>query len=390
MLKRFINLAKLDGCTFFLWGPRQIGKSTLLRNTFSETPIFNLLNSDTYQRLLTRPSLLREEVLALFADKSKKTPKFIIIDEIQKLPQLTDEVHLLIEEHQINFCLCGSSARKLRKVHANMLGGRAIRRELFGLVYPEIEQDFDLTRILNRGILPSHYLNENYSEYLSSYLGDYLKEEIAAEGLVRNLPSFAQFLQAASFSDSEILVYKNVASDCGVSLNTVRSYFEILQDTLIGRFVHAYTKKAKRKVIHAPKFYYFNVALVNILTKRGHVIPGSLGFGKAFENWIFHEVNSFIHYKNKNVEVTYWHLADSGAEVDFIIGDFDVAIEVKSSSNIDNRDLKGLRELEKEHPKKVRRKIVVSCETNARLTDDQIHIIPVKEFLIMLWGNEIF
>lgn len=388
MLTRILNLDKTGSYSFFLWGPRQTGKSTLLKATFPQSLIFNLLNSDTYARFIGRPALLREEILAHFA-LNPSSDKFVIVDEIQKIPKLTDEIHLLIEDHKIRFGLCGSSARKLKQVHANMLGGRAIRLELFGLVYPEISHDFNLVRVINRGILPSHYLSEQQPDLMPGYIGDYLREEIAAEGLVRNLPAFSHFLQAASFSDGEILVYKNIASDCGVSLNTVRSYFEILQDTLIGRTLNAYVARPKRKVIHAPKFYYFNVAIVNYLAKRGQLQKGSTEFGKAFENWLFHELNSYCRYTKKDVDLSYWRLADSGAEVDFIVGDLQVAIEANAVTNVQSRDLKGLRELEREHPKVVAKKIVVCLEENPRLTEDGILILPYKLFLEKLWSHEV-
>lgn len=389
MYKRHINLLNTEGSSFFLWGPRQTGKSTLLKATYPGALSFNLLDSDIFSRFIVRPAQMREEILAYF-HLNPSADKFVVIDEIQKIPALTDEVHLLIENHGIRFCLCGSSARKLRKVHANMLGGRALRLELFGLVYPEFGDEFDLERVINRGILPSHYLNPNYKDFISAYIGDYLKEEIAAEGLVRNLPAFANFLQAASFSDGEILVYKNIASDCGVSLNTVRSYFEILQDTLIGRTLSAYTARAKRKVIHAPKFYYFNVAVTNHLAKRGDVQLGSTEFGKAFENWVFHELTAFIAYEKSPLPLSYWRLADSGVEVDFIIGDLHIAIEVKAKKNIQSPELKGLRTLEKEHPNTLSKRILVCLEPAARKTDDGIWIFPYRDFLIQLWGRKIF
>ena len=372
-----------------MWGPRQTGKSTLLKWLFKDALNFNLLDSDVYSRFLARPAQMREEVIAYF-ERNPNALKLVVIDEIQKIPELLDEVHLLIEDYKIRFCLCGSSARKLKKVHANMLGGRALRRELFGLVYPEYGVDFNLDYVINRGILPAHYLSDQYKDFIKAYVGDYLKEEIAAEGLVRNLPAFAQFLHAASFSDSEILVYKNIASDCGVSLNTVRAYFQILEDTLIGRHLPAYTEHQKRKVIHAPKFYYFNVALVNHLAKRGEVQQGSTEFGKAFENWLFHELNAYNAYENREATLSYWRLADSGIEVDFVINDLDIAIEVKGKKSIQSADLKGLRELKKEHPSRVSKRIVVCLETSMRKTEDGIWILPYQDFLEQLWAKEVF
>lgn len=388
MFQRIAPLPLNPKESFFLWGPRKTGKTFLIKHLYPNIHRIDLLNTDSFAKYSIRPALLREECLARL-ESDPASSKFVLIDEIQKIGQLLDEVHLLIEDHHFVFGMCGSSARKLKRGHANLLGGRAVRYELRGLTFPELENEFDLTRLLNRGYLPSHYLSDNYHKLTDSYINEYLKEEIAAEGLVRNLPLFSDFLRAAAFSDTEIVNYSNIASDCGVSGKTVKEYFQILQDTLIGEFLPAYIRRAKRKVIHSPKFYYFDVALPNLLTRRGELQLGSEMAGKAFENWLFHELKSFIIYKEKNDFLSYWKLADSGREVDFIINDCEAAIEAKGTTRVRPEHLKGLRELKREHPS-VKKLLLVCLEESPRLTDDQILILPYRDFLQSLWQGEIF
>lgn len=388
MLQRIVPLPLNPKESFFLWGPRKTGKTFLIKHLYPNIHRIDLLNTDSFAKYSIRPALLREECLARL-ESDPTSSRFVLIDEIQKIQQLLDEVHLLIEDHHFVFGMCGSSARKLKRGHANLLGGRAVRYELRGLTFPELESKFDLTRLLNRGYLPSHYLSDNYRKLTNSYINEYLKEEIAAEGLVRNLPLFSDFLRAAAFSDTEIVNYSNIASDCGVSGKTVKEYFQILQDTLIGEFLPAYTRRAKRKVIHSPKFYYFDVALPNLLTRRGELQLGSEMAGKAFENWLFHELKSFIVYKEKSDFLSYWKLADSGREVDFIINDCEVAIEVKGVAKVRPDHLKGLRELKKEHPP-VKKLLLICLEESPRLTEDQILILPYRDFLQSLWQGDFF
>lgn len=388
MFQRIAPIPPKPKESFFLWGPRKTGKSFLIKYLYPNSHRIDLLNTDSFAKYSIRPALLREECLAQIK-KNPAAPRFVLIDEVQKIPQLLDEVHLLIEDHHFVFGMCGSSARKLKRGHANLLGGRAVRYELRGLTFPELGNEFDIARLINRGFLPSHYLSNNYLKLIDSYISEYLKEEIAAEGLVRNLPIFSDFLRAAAFSDTEIVNYSNIASDCGVSSKTVKEYFQILQDTLIGEMLPAYIRRPKRKVIHSPKFYYFDVALPNLLTRRGEIQLGSEIAGKAFENWLFHEIKSYIVYKEKGVSLSYWKLADSGCEVDFIINDCEVAIEAKGTARVRPENLRGLRELKNEHPS-VKRRLIVSLEESPRLADDQILILPHRDFLQSLWQGDIF
>ena len=384
MLTRKLILPTQPKESFFLWGPRQSGKSMLLKSRYPEAKWFDLLQTDQYLELRDKPSLLREQLLY---ESQRAKSKFVVIDEIQKVPMLLDEVHWLIENTNYVFGLCGSSARKVRAGHANLLGGRAIRHELYGLVSAEIGADFDLKRMLNQGYLPRHYLSDTHTDLVRSYINDYLKEEIAAEALVRNLPAFSHFLKAASLSDTELVNYASIARECGVSAPAVKEYFQILIDTMLAKFLDAYQKKPTRRVIGASKFYFSDVGVVNHLAKRGNLEPGAELFGKAFENWIFHELSAHSAYSNLHYDLAYWRLA-SGLEVDFIINDMELAIEAKSSAKITSDHLRGLRALAEDHPK-VKRRIVVSLEKQSRRTEDGIELISHKEFVKLLWSNEL-
>lgn len=383
MYSRNLELPASGSETFFLWGPRQTGKSTLLRQTYPEAFWVDLLKSEEYRRYLARPETLREELDSGDVDPRRQ----VVIDEIQKVPALLDEVHWLIENRGFRFALCGSSARKVRRGAANLLGGRALRYELHGLTAAELGDRFDLDRLLNRGYLPRVLDGSRPNAMLEAYIADYLKEEIAAEGLVRNLPTFSGFLDVAALSDGEIVNFSNVARECGVSSQTTKSHFQILEDTLLGRWLPAYRKRPKRRVIGAPKFYFADVGVVNRLARRGELRPASELYGKAFENWVFHELSAFAAYREADLALSYWRLA-SGIEVDFIVGDMRVAIEAKSSERVTSDHLKGLRTLIDDHPG-VARRVVVCREPRARKTADGIEILPVKTFVRRLWEGSI-
>ncbi len=382
MFKRSLDLPTEGQETFFLWGPRQTGKSTLLRKAYPNAFWIDLLKADEFRRYTQNPELLREELAA------KSPTPYVVIDEIQKVPPLLDEVHWLHENREVQFALCGSSARKIKRGHANLLGGRAIRYELHGFTSRDLGKHFDLGRMLSNGYLPRIYLAKRPRRLLSAYVGDYLKEEVAAEGLVRNLPSFSEFLNIAALSDAEMVNFSTVARDCGVSSPTAKAYFEILTDTLLGRWLPAYRKRAKRRVIGAPKFYFHDVGVVNVLAKRGRVEAGSPSYGKAFENWCFHELCAYNSYAERFADVSYWRLP-SGIEVDFVIDDVAIAIEAKSSRKITSDHLKGLRHLATEHPR-LERGIIVCLEPRARRTKDNIEILPARSFAAKLWRGEIF
>ena len=383
MFKRRLVLPKPGTESFFLWGPRQTGKSTLLRQTYSDGRWIDLLKAEEFRRYVARPELLRQEIEAGEAEPGRQ----IVIDEIQKVPALLDEVHWLIENRGLHFALCGSSARKVKRGAANLLGGRATRYELHGLSASELGREFDLDRMLNHGYLPRIYGATRPKRMLDAYVADYLKEEIAAEGLVRSLPSFSDFLDAAALSDAELVNFSSIARECGVSSNTTKSYFQILEDTLIGRWLPAYRKRPKRRVIGSPKFYFHDVGVVNRLARRGELLSGSEIYGKAFENWVFHELSAFVSYQEFDGALSYWRVA-SGIEVDFVLGNMQLAIEAKSSARITRDHLKGLRSLVEDHPH-VGRRIVVCREPRARKTDDGIEILPATTFVRRLWNGEL-
>ncbi|MFA7159534.1 MAG: AAA family ATPase [Kiritimatiellia bacterium] len=382
MYKRILSLDKSSRESCFLWGPRQTGKSTLLKTLFPEARRYDLLLSDVYRRLINNPALLRED-LAAEASNAPSCP--VIIDEVQKIPELMDEIHWLIENSGHRFILCGSSARKIKRKHANLLGGRAVRYELCPLVYSEIP-DFSLNRALNSGLLPRHYSHARPDQLIRSYVGDYLKEEIADEALTRNVPAFSRFLEVAALFNGEIINFNNIAADCGVSAPTVKSYFEILSDTLVGSYLPAFAKRAKRRLIGAPKFYFFDVGIASSLAHRGKVEPGSELFGKALEHFIFMELRAHNRYSELFYPIAYWRTA-SQFEVDFVLGDAAVAIEVKASDSASDKHMKGLRAFKEEHP--ATRCLLVSRDPFPRRTQDGIEIIPWRIFLERLWEGNI-
>jgi predicted AAA+ superfamily ATPase len=382
MFTRDLRLPPAGRETFFLWGPRQTGKTTLLRGVYPDALWIDLLKAEEFRRYTQNPERLREE----FATGPRVSQ--VVIDEVQKVPQLLDEVHWLHENRRVRFALCGSSARKVRRGGANLLGGRAVRYELHGLTAAEAGKDFDLERMVNRGYLPAIYISDRAERLLSAYVADYLKEEVAAEGLVRNLPVFSEFLDAAALSDTELVNFATIARDCGVSSHTVKNYFQILEDTLLGRWLPGYTKRPKRRVIAAPKFYFSDVGIVNHLARRGVLRAGAELFGKAFENWVFHELSAYNAYAEKFARLAYWRLA-SGIEVDFIVDDMRVAIEAKATAKVSADHLKGLRNLVQDHPR-VRRRVVACLERKSRMTEDGILVLPAEEFGRRLAAGDIF
>lgn len=378
MYTRQISFAQATGESFFLWGARQTGKSTLLKKLYADSLWFDLLQNDVFERFHRNPSQFRDVVM------ESETSQPVVIDEIQKIPALLDEVHWLIENRNTRFVLSGSSPRKIIRKGANLLGGRALRYELFPLVSAEIP-DFNLLKAINNGLLPRHYSSAYPKKLISAYIGNYLQDEIMAEARLRNSQVFAGFLESAAFSNGEIINYSNIASDCGVSSNTVKEYFEILFDTLIGRLVLSYRKRPKRRVIQAPKFFYFDVGIANYLLKRGSIEPGSEAFGAAFEHFIYQEIYAHSRYAELDYPIHYWRTA-SQIEVDFILGDHEVAIEVKSTTNANPGHAKGLKAFAEEY--RVKKQIIVSNDPYPRHMGD-VMVLPHQEFLKRLWAGEI-
>ena len=381
MFKRLLNEKALTLDSTFLFGARQTGKTTLLLDLFPNALFYDLLENNTFERLQRNPSLLRQDLE--MCDSST----LVIIDEVQSLPVLLNEVQWLMVRKGIRFILSGSSARKLKRGGANMLGGRAMQTNLYPLVSAEIP-DFDLIKAVNQGMIPRHYLADadRYWQILQAYVAVYLREEIKAEALVRNMSTFTRFLEAAALTDGEMVNYSNIAQDCGVDSKTVAGYFSILEETLIGYMIPAFTKVVKRKLRQAPRFYFFDVAIPNYLLGRRALTPGSADFGHAFEHFVIQEIVAFLGYHRMLEALSYWHTY-SDYEVDAVLGDAEVAIEIKSNSEVQSRHLRGLKAFKEEHPQC--RLIAVSLDPIPRLLND-VEIWPVKIFLKKLWDNEIY
>lgn len=362
----------------FLFGARQTGKSTLLKERFPKAIYIDLLKSDVRNRFKQHPEEFRESLL-------RYPPKtIVIVDEIQKVPDLLDEVHWLMVEKGLWFILSGSSARKIKKSGANNLGGRAIPETLFPLVSAEIP-DFDIERAVQNGMIPRHYMVANARNRMRAYIDLYVKEEIIEEALVQNVDEFIRFMEVAAIMDGEILNYENVASDCGVSANTVKAYYKILVDTLLGFEVPAYRKVIKRKLYKSPRFYYFDIGIANHLTKRYQLAPKTPEYGHAFEHLIIQEIVAYLAYTNSDEELTYWHTYEN-IEVDAIIGDARVAIEIKSKDHVDHGDKKGIMEFAKEHPNA--KQILVSRDRISRRSGN-VDLYYVIDFFKALWAGEI-
>lgn len=369
----------------FLWGARKTGKSTLLKAAFPKSITYDFLRTDLALDFGARPARLREQLLAKPAADLARP---IILDEVQKVPALLDEVHWLIENRGLRFVLCGSSARKLKRGRANLLGGRAWRYELFPLVTAEFPTrgsgQFDLLRALNHGLIPAHYLSSNPRKSLDAYVRDYLKEEVFAEGLTRNMPAFSRFFEAMGYSHGELLNHANIARDCGVDAKTVKEYFQILCDTLLGQLVLPYKKRQERQVISkAPKFYLFDVGVAGSLTKRRIAEPRGELFGRALEHLVFMELAAHSSYSELGYDIHFWR-TKAGAEVDFVVGAGEVAIEVKGTARVDDRDMRSICAFAEIH--KPRLAIIVCNESEERVVRE-IHIMPWRRFLERLWGG---
>ena len=384
MYARELKIELPRGQSAFLWGARKTGKSTLLQQQFPESIRFDLLDTRLLLEFTRAPWTLAERIRA-FEGVRRELP--ILIDEVQKVPAILDEVHKLIESERLSFVLCGSSARKLKRGRANLLGGRAWRFTLHPLTWREIP-DFDLLAAVNRGLVPEHYDSAHHRRALAGYVDDYLKEEVFDEGLTRNAPAFSRFFEALAFCHGELLNYSNIARDCGVSSKTVKEYFQILVDTLLGVFVEPFSRRRSRSVISsAPKFYLFDVGVANHIAGRRIEKVGGPEFGRGLEHFVLMELLAYRSYREHDFPVRFWRTR-SGLECDFVLGrDGDVAIEVKGASRVRQAELRGLRAFVQEH--RPRLAIVVCNESAVRRTDEGIWILPWERFLERLWGDEV-
>lgn len=363
----------------FLFGARKTGKSTYLRMLYPDAPYIDLLNTTIRNAYRNRPASLYNQF------KGKDANTIVIIDEIQEVPDLLNEVHRLIAEFDIRFILCGSSARKLKRNGYNTLGGRAYPCTFYPLVSAEIP-DFDIDRAVNHGMLPQHYLSPNPTRLLSAYIDVYLQQEIKAEAIVRKVNVFERFLEVAALTDGEIVNYSNIASDCQINSVSIKQYFEILQDTLIGYMIPAYTKVVKRKLVQAPRFYYFDIGVANYLLHRKDMIRGTIEYGHAFEHIIIQELVAYLGYTHDHRRLSYWHTY-AGNEVDAIIGDAELAIEIKSAEEAKPKHFKGLHAFHEEHPSC--RLLLVSLDPISRV-QDEIELFYVYDFLRQLWAGKLF
>lgn len=373
-VERILDLPDLlQNKSYFLFGPRQTGKTFLVHRTLKRARIYDLLDTLVYLTLSQNPGRIAQEL----------TPqdKIIVIDEIQRLPILLNEVHRLIEERGIRFLLTGSSARKLRRGGVNLLGGRARTKYLHPLSYKELGVRFELSRAVKRGLLPSIYFSEDPRADLQAYTGLYLQQEIVAEGLIRNIPAFSRFLRVAALCNGKIVNFTNVSNDAQVARTTVYEYFEILKDTMVLHELPAWRKSKKRKPLASSKYYFFDVGVVGELQGR-EFRPGTPEFGEAFETILMHELLCFRDYVSGEA-FSFWR-SSSGFEVDFIIGDH-TAVEAKAKENLSLHDIKSLRMLAEE--KKLRRYLCVCLEPRSRRIDNVV-VLPYKEFLEALWSGE--
>ena len=378
MYGRALDLrALVEHRSVFLFGPRQTGKSTLVRHTFPDAVVYDLLEADTFQQLSTHPEHLRQTL--------EPERRIVVVDEIQKCPPMLDEVHLLIERNRdLRFVLTGSSARKLKRGGANLLAGRARVARLHPLVSAELDDGRLLDRI-NHGGLPAFLDAAEPRQDLRAYVGTYLQEEIQAEGLTRSIGNFGRFLDVAGLTNGEQINFAAVASDAGLAPSTVREHYRILEDTLVGEQLPAFRKTRTRKPVATARFYFFDIGVANTLRRTGAIEPGSDAYGRALEHLVFLELRAWLDYRRRDNPLTYWR-SRSQLEVDFVVGDA-VAIEVKAKSRVSTRDYKGLLALAEEVP--LRRKLVVCHEPRRRREDNGVEIVPVREFLSALWGDSI-
>ncbi len=379
LVDRILNLPNLLlKKSFFLFGPRATGKSTLINQQLKgKALVIDLLDARLYLRLLNAPFDLE----AIIQSEEKK--KIVVIDEIQRVPELLNEVHRLIENRKTVFLLTGSSARKLRRGKANLLAGRVWEARFFPLAWRELP-DFDLHRYLRYGGMPAIYLSEYPDEELDAYVNTYLKEEIMAEGLIRKLPPFTRFLQAAALSNGELINFSKLGNDCQVPPSTVTEYVGLLEDTLIGFLLPAWTGSRKRKAIAKGKLYFFDPGVTHALAGTHLLDRNSDLYGRSFEQFIGMELRSYLSYKRNKIQLAYWR-STHGYEVDFLLGR-SVAIEVKASQKISRRDFKGLNALKEEG---IFKRFIVVSQDPISTKENDFEALHWERFLENLWLDKI-
>ncbi len=358
--------------SFFLFGPRGTGKTTWLKANFKNAIYLDLLDAELFNDLLARPDRLKKLIPPDFKD-------WVILDEVQRVPLLLHEVHRLIEENNFKFILTGSSARKLKHKDINLLAGRALTYQMYPLTALELKSDFNIQHSLKWGHLPSTFSELDPKKYLESYISTYLKEEIQNEGLTRNLGAFSRFLETASFSQGAVLNISLVAQDSGINRKVVENYFSILEDLMIAQRVPIFTKKAKRKVIAHPKFYFFDAGVYRCIRPKGPYDSPEEADGATIETLIFQELTAVNSYLNLGYEISYWRTIDH-VEVDFVMyGENGLkAIEIKRTSKLNPRDFHGLKAFSKDYPLA---KCYLLYGGERKLFEENIEVIPIEEFL---------
>lgn len=378
MYNRILQLDIEAHNAFFLWGPRKVGKSSYLKLHFKSARYFDLLDRAVEMQFRLNPGLLKELIGA-------SLDPLVIVDEIQKIPALLDDVHWCLENTPSKFILCGSSALKLKRSAANLLGGRAWRYEMMPLTIYELGKDFEWLRAINHGLIPQHYQSNHPDKFFQGYIYDYLQEEIQAEAKLRHVEIFARFLEVVANTHGQLLNYANVASQCGVSAKTIRAYYQILQDTLLGYRLPPWTHSKNKRLIETEKFYLFDCGLARGLQHIPYIEPKTTEFGRSFEHIIINEVRAYLSYKDKNLPIYFWRTS-TGQEVDLIVGHLDLCLEIKASSFVREQDLKGLKALCDDQ--EVKQAIVVSQDKELRKIGN-ILIMPWQFFCEQLWSGKL-
>lgn len=379
-IKRQIPIERhLSEKSIILLGPRRTGKSSLIEKEVKPDSLVNLLDSSTFQKLSFNPSLIKDFI----------SPKdtIIAVDKVQKLPSLMDEIHSLIEKNKkLRFVLTGSSVRNIKKTHTSLMAGRARQMQLLPFSYIELKKHgFDLNIFLSFGGLPPVYLSSNPWEELKDYTGEYLREEIMTSAFVRKIENYSRFLTFAAKTNGQVLNFEALARDAFIPARTIRDYYDLLEETMLGYVLPSYKKKISRKEVSTSKFYFFDIGVCNSIIKRKEIKEKTEAFGEAFEHFIFLELKNYQLQSRADWELAFWR-THTGSEVDFVLGDGEVIIEVKSSKKVIPDDLKGLQKFSENQ--KVKRKILVCREENPRKIND-VEILPWESFLEQLWNGQI-
>lgn len=388
---RYLSLNLTEKQNAFIFGPRKVGKSTFLKKKFPLAKTYDLNDTELYQRLLEEPKLLRELVSALTGEELQEP---IIIEEIQKIPELLDEVIWLIENSTACFILSAPNARRFKKTSLDLFNIKAKTYTLYPLVYPEFSKsEFDVLKIFNRGLMPCPYQSDDYTSFLKAYLNDYFNEEIKIGSSDKNLNAFARILEALAFSNGEIVNYTKLAQDCGLDEKAVKEKYQILIDTMFGYYVESFAKESSLSA--APKFYLFDVGIANFLAHRTITALKGNDSAKAFANYVLMELKAYFALNELDYQVKFWHAENGKNEIDFVITKEDkalYAIEVKIDAFVDRKDLLCLAAFKRENPEA--KLLVVSLDPKSRKINldggIEILVLPVKEFLNKLWTQKIF